>query len=224
MKNFHVEVIELDSSGGKLYPVLLWNQEEVILIDTGLPETLQQLIKKIEELGFPISSITKIILTHQDMDHIGNANYFEPFGTKIYASKIDTPYINGSKELLKYNVLKNKSNRTDIEEEIYQVIKKNLAKSHVGIDFEFSEKNDEIIFKKLQVINTPGHTPGHISIYLPAEKILIVGDAVSINETGIQPPDINFCSDFNAAMESYKKIMNIDFNQIISYHDGKFMF
>jgi glyoxylase-like metal-dependent hydrolase (beta-lactamase superfamily II) len=30
----------------------------------------------------------------------------------------------------------------------------------------------------LQVIATPGHTPGHVSFYLPAERILIAGDAI----------------------------------------------
>jgi glyoxylase-like metal-dependent hydrolase (beta-lactamase superfamily II) len=30
----------------------------------------------------------------------------------------------------------------------------------------------------LQVIHTPGHTLGHISLYAPDEQILILGDAV----------------------------------------------
>jgi len=37
----------------------------------------------------------------------------------------------------------------------------------------------------LRVINTPGHTPGHISLYTPAVKILFCGDSMVAEKNGI---------------------------------------
>ena len=116
------------------------------------------MINKLANVGFTPDDVTRIILTHQDMDHIGNAKFFSSFGAKIYASKTDAPYINGCKKLVKYKLLKENKFKPHIEEEISQVIKKNLQKVQVGVDFELSDSEDETIYEGLKVINTPGHT------------------------------------------------------------------
>jgi glyoxylase-like metal-dependent hydrolase (beta-lactamase superfamily II) len=35
-----------------------------------------------------------------------------------------------------------------------------------------------------QVISTPGHTPGHLALWQPQERLLIVGDALSDYDVG----------------------------------------
>src|SRR5699024_11728151 len=35
-----------------------------------------------------------------------------------------------------------------------------------------------------QVIRTPGHTPGHVSLWQPKERLLVVGDALSDYDVG----------------------------------------
>jgi glyoxylase-like metal-dependent hydrolase (beta-lactamase superfamily II) len=37
---------------------------------------------------------------------------------------------------------------------------------------------------RLQVYHSPGHTPGHVTIYWPARKVLIAGDCVFYRSTG----------------------------------------
>jgi glyoxylase-like metal-dependent hydrolase (beta-lactamase superfamily II) len=45
---------------------------------------------------------------------------------------------------------------------------------------QFLEDGDELVTGKhaLRVVHTPGHTLGHLSFYLPEDKLLICGDAV----------------------------------------------
>lgn len=65
--------IKFDFNGENnvIYPVILSDENEVILIDCGYPNFLH-LIKNIaEENGMDIDQLTKIIITHHDFDHMG---------------------------------------------------------------------------------------------------------------------------------------------------------
>ena len=54
-----------------IHPTLLWDEENVILVDTGFPGQLTEFRAAIEGLGLNADRLSKIIITHQDRDHIG---------------------------------------------------------------------------------------------------------------------------------------------------------
>lgn len=59
---------------------------------------------------------------------------------------------------------------------------------------------------KVQVIFTPGHSPGHVSFYLPDEELLIGGDLIiggAVGRTDL--PDSNF----QDLVASVKRVMNL---------------
>ena len=56
-----------------LNPTLVWNNDEAILIDTGMPGQTDQLKEALGELNISIEQLKVILLTHQDLDHIGCA-------------------------------------------------------------------------------------------------------------------------------------------------------
>ena len=163
----NVEMLELASSTGIFYPVLLWDDRDVILIDTGLPETREDLLNQINTIGFSPDSITKIILTHQDLDHIGNAAFFANINAEIYASRLEKPYITGEKVLEKLDLLEHKGElRNSIEEIIYTVLKENASKCRVNVN-QWLEYNEVLeLCGGIKIIPTPGHTIGHISVLL----------------------------------------------------------
>jgi len=57
-----------------------------------------------------------------------------------------------------------------------------------GIDGMIIERGDLNLGKggetKLNIIHSPGHSPGHITIYWPLEKVLIAGDVIFYGSTG----------------------------------------
>ncbi len=72
----------------------------------------------------------------------------------------------------------------------------------------------------IRVIHTPGHTPGHISLYLKQIKTLVAGDSMySINGTlgGIHVPTT---LDIEVAQQSLKKYADLDIESVICYHGG----
>ena len=58
----------------------------------------------------------------------------------------------------------------------------------------------------LEVLFTPGHSPGHVSFYLPSRKVALVGDVVAgYGSTWIGVPDGNL-NDYFASLETLKNL------------------
>jgi glyoxylase-like metal-dependent hydrolase (beta-lactamase superfamily II) len=70
----------------------------------------------------------------------------------------------------------------------------------------------------LDVIETPGHTPGHISILDPAASILIAGDALNGADDGVAGPNPQFSSDHAQAIESAKKLASLVYDTAVFGH------
>ena len=69
-------------------------------------------------------------------------------------------------------------------------------------------------------MNTPGHTPGHISIYFPKNKILIANDAVVVENDELEIANPQFALDLSQAIESVRKISLLDIDRLFCYHSG----
>jgi glyoxylase-like metal-dependent hydrolase (beta-lactamase superfamily II) len=69
----------------------------------------------------------------------------------------------------------------------------------------------------LQVLATPGHTPGHLSVFDPATGVLVAGDALRTT-SGLQGSDPRYTSDEAAAAASVKKLAALDVRVILPGH------
>jgi len=75
--------------------------------------------------------------------------------------------------------------------------------------------NDEVF--GLRVIATPGHTPGHISVFDPAGSLLILGDAMT-NIDKLSGSDPQYTADMAQAQESVKKLAKLKFERAVFGH------
>lgn len=69
----------------------------------------------------------------------------------------------------------------------------------------------------LQIISTPGHTPGHISVYDALGSALITGDALG-NDGKLTGPNSQFSSDMKTAIESAKKLATFKYDKAYFMH------
>ncbi|HZB83646.1 MAG TPA: MBL fold metallo-hydrolase, partial [Rubrobacteraceae bacterium] len=71
----NIEALELHMNltgqNSVIYPALLWDSEGATLVDTGIPGQLDAIRREIENAGVDFESVRRIVLTHQDIDHIG---------------------------------------------------------------------------------------------------------------------------------------------------------
>lgn len=216
-----LNIIELGNDVINMNPILILDEENLILIDTGLPEQLGKIAKEVSKAGVSIKDINKIILTHQDLDHIGNLasiiknteNYIE-----VLAHIDEKPYIQGDKSQIK--MTPEKLNAMSEEERNSRIDMFNKAKANVTKTIEDGEILDYC--GVIDVIHTPGHTPGHACFYLRKYKTLVAGDAMNVMDGKLVGPNPTFTLDMKQAIESLKKLLNYDIKTVICYHGGIF--
>ena len=72
----------------------------------------------------------------------------------------------------------------------------------------------------IEVIHTPGHTPGHICLLLQRERILVTGDALNIQDGKLTGPNPQHTFDMELALKSAEKAKKFAFDAVISHHGG----
>jgi glyoxylase-like metal-dependent hydrolase (beta-lactamase superfamily II) len=70
----------------------------------------------------------------------------------------------------------------------------------------------------LGIIETPGHTPGHISVHDSAAGVLVVGDALNGADGGVVGPDPGFSEDMAVANDSLRKLAGLSYEVALFGH------
>lgn len=203
---------------------LIWDKDSLILIDTGFPGQLHQIHEAFEKEGIQFNKLKMVILTHQDIDHIGSISDIlkeMPGRVKVLAHEEEKDYINGKKKPVKLAKLEeNLEHLPDNVKSIYKKLKTGFENSKVNVDETLTDGQELPYCGGITVVYTSGHTPGHICLYIKQQKILIAGDILSVREGLLikADQDINFDNELN--MESMKKLTNYDIETVICYHGG----
>ena len=205
-------------------PTLIWDNDTVILIDTGFPGQLPQIREAIEKAGVSIDKLNMVILTHQDIDHVGSLSSILkelPNSVEVLAHKEEKAYIQGEKLPVKVAQLEAHLNSLPNEmKAIYEKLKDFYENNKSNVSKTITDGEELPYCGGITVIYTPGHTPGHICLYLKYCKTLIAGDILQI-DGGIliqAPQSTNF--DIDLSIISLKKLMQYDIEAVICYHGG----
>ena len=207
--------IPLPNMPGKLWtitPTLLSSEDSLILIDTGMPGMIEEIASQMEAAGFSIEQLTGIVLTHQDIDHVGSVTQIMNIHPEIdiYAHAQDKPYIEGDIPPFK-----------PLHETLVKKIEDNyIVHAREIVNHMISDEDILDCAGGIIAVHTPGHTPGHISLYHPATKTLIAGDALTNNEGQLEGPNPKHTPDMEEAYRSLSKLSTYDIEKVICYHGG----
>lgn len=168
-----------------LYQVCIYlvGDKEMVLIDSGYNDE-----KSIETILQEFKSLgdrklTHILITHCHLDHYGGAAAIKKAtGALVVAHKENAPLVN--------------------EEAGQELIDLSVEDGHTI----------ELAGTSLQIIHTPGHSPGDICVFMPEEKVLFTGD--TIVGTGTVVVD----GDMVQYMESLHSLMRYDAKMICPGH------
>lgn len=143
-------------------------------------------------LGDPMTEIRQIsslpvilILTHGHADHCGNAFHFN----EVYMSPADKGLFTKmwGRDFISFYVHTRAPLRNPGDGIIDQLLE--LVPSSVPASFDFRPLADGQIFdlggRELEVIATPGHTPGSVSVLDRSARLMYTGDAA--NDSSIIP-------------------------------------
>ncbi|MEK7354396.1 MAG: MBL fold metallo-hydrolase [Chloroflexota bacterium] len=171
--------------------VLLVVEEKLTIIDTGHRGSAPQIVDCIQQLGRKPEEISLIILTHNHIDHVG-----------------------GLAELKQMTQARVAIHKTDIGE-------RNNLPSARAEDIDIRLEGGEVLdlLGGLEIIHTPGHTPGSISLFSAKNRLLIVGDALRKRRDNLDMPFRTASFDLRQAVDSIRKMSLLD-SDILCFGHG----
>lgn len=81
-----VAMLEINLNHFIIHPTLIWDEQKAVLVDAGMPGSLDLIRAEMEKAGVPFEKLDAVILTHQDMDHIGSVRPFH-YGVRTRAGQ-----------------------------------------------------------------------------------------------------------------------------------------
>ena len=205
-------------------PTILHDSRDLILVDCGYPGYMLTIENEMNKKGLSLSQLSKIVITHHDHDHIGALREIvDQYPTiEILCAKKEAPYITG----------KSKSLRLLQVEAIYDSLPENEKAASMGFqNFIASIKKVDNVTTinggdvlawcgGTEIVDTKGHTPGHISLYVRNENTLIAGDALIVENEKLCMAMPEFILNTQDARNSIRNLLHYDIKKVICYHGG----
>lgn len=178
----------------------------LLVVDTGLPGNADKIVAFIRGLGLEPSAVRTIALTHSDPDHTGSVARLKALtGAEVAIHRDDAPAVAGTgpgKE------------RTGALRVLVAVVSPFVRVEPVQPDVLLGDGDSVAGF---DVIHTPGHTPG--SITLRRDGIVFSGDALLSDSRGrVRPPSKALSGDYEEALLSAEKVEALEYRLLLTGH------
>jgi glyoxylase-like metal-dependent hydrolase (beta-lactamase superfamily II) len=176
---------------------LIVDTNSLTLVDTGLPGNDKKIVKYIIGLGHNPGNLRRILITHSDIDHFGSlAELKAATGARVFASEIEAEAITEGRT-------SRKKEQSGLSAILLAITRGFIRAKSVNIEEYLSDGQVLPVFGGLRVVATPGHTPGHLSFYAPAARILFAGDSLISRNGYLRGPSaiISDREDANASVK-----------------------
>ncbi|MEF8888370.1 MAG: MBL fold metallo-hydrolase [Haloarculaceae archaeon] len=185
-----------------IHPAAVETPTGVVLVDVGYPGELDQLEAGLADAGLALEDVRAALITHQDGDHAGAlAELVDRTGAVVYAHPECAPYVDGRKHPIK-----------SPEDQRYEPVDVDVELVD-GVRFRTAAGPMDVLF-------TPGHAPGHVSLYFPDPRTLLAADALTADESGLQGPSEEFTPEMDEALDSAERLAEMETQEILCYHGG----
>jgi glyoxylase-like metal-dependent hydrolase (beta-lactamase superfamily II) len=205
----------IDLGASNAYLVL--DEAGLALVDTGLPGSGKRILALIAALGRRSEEITRIFLTHQHPDHIGGAaDLVAATDAEVWAHPLDTPAIEGTS--------KRDAPKGPLGLVFTMLIIPRLRSVKVTHPLSDGETLPVLSGEGgLRVVATPGHTLGHVSLYLASRKLLFAGDALRHSGEKVVPSPAMFNRDQAQTLRSFADLTRLEIEASLPGHGAPIM-
>jgi glyoxylase-like metal-dependent hydrolase (beta-lactamase superfamily II) len=194
--------------GSKGYLVV---DHELTLIDAGLRGSTPLLRWYLSRIGRQLSEITRIVCTHGHPDHIGGVHEIAALtGAEVLMHPADTARL---RETRLRDVMQRPAMGPLVAGQLVAALTRAPADPRPLAHGEVLPA-----LGGLEVVHTPGHTPGSVCLYAREHRLLIVGDVLQVIRGRISLPSHLFTEDMAAARRSIAELAELDVDTICFAH------
>jgi glyoxylase-like metal-dependent hydrolase (beta-lactamase superfamily II) len=195
--------------GGHCFLVL---GDQLTLVDTGMRGSAGRVVDYIRKLNRRPRNLSLIILTHCHLDHVGSAKEIrQVLNPQVAAGEADIQYITGEEVVPRRQ-------SGPVAQVAVGLIDRIFPYVPVQVDIPLHDDEELSAGGGMQVIHTPGHTPGSICLYMPAQKVLFAGDALVNSGGKLRVAPARFAMDPEEAEQSIKRLPGLDVETILFGH------
>ena len=166
-----------------------------VVIDPGHQHSVKNLISQMEKDGNRFEDIRMVIVTHGHPDHFEATQTFARTGVQIALHQEE-------EEFLK-----------EVGGQFYNALGTEMPQ--IRVDFYLKEGELKLGSQTFQILHTPGHSPGSISLYWLEKKALFTGDVVF--PMGVGRTDFPG-GDGMLLRESIERLAQLDAEYLLSGH------
>ncbi|PAP78522.1 MBL fold metallo-hydrolase [Rubrivirga marina] len=185
-----------------------------VLVDTGLPTT-STWVRRAAEARYGTTPPEAIVLTHGHFDHAGNAAVLaDHWGVPILAHEAELPFLTGRSDYPPQDPTPGGAIAF-------------LSRFFPTAGYAFGGRvralpADGAVpgLPDWRWVHTPGHTPGHVSLFREADRTLLAGDAVATadldswigvatNAREVSRSPVPFVSDWDATDASVRRLADL---------------
>jgi len=196
-----------------------------VLVDTGIKGSAKKIISMAESLFGYGTKPQAIILTHGHSDHTGSLKQLlKHWDVPVYAHLLEKPYLTGRSSYPPVDPTAGGGLITLLS------VFFPVGPVNIGSKLRIIDEHEGIAeLPEWRVIHTPGHSPGHISLYLPLNTTLVAGDAVTTTKSEsvisiigylkeLSGPPKYITTDWKAAAESVRRLAELEPRIVASGH------
>jgi len=189
-------------------------EEQVTVIDAGWRMSGRRVLDCLSALGRSPEEIAYIISTHNHLDHVGGiAHLCQSCTAKVAAHAADIPLMHPNGHWS----LPNPARHPPLAFLLTPLLTL-LKPRQFSVDIQLQHGSRLEALGGMEVIHSPGHTPGSISLYFPQEGVLMVGDAMNCRWGKLGLPSRWFTTDMEQAKESIQRLAQLDFEVLCFSH------
>jgi glyoxylase-like metal-dependent hydrolase (beta-lactamase superfamily II) len=192
---------------GFVHVHLVLTDDEVVLIDTGLPGKSRKIEQAVGEARKKLGDVGAILLTHWHADHVGGAAALRRrTGARTVAHAIDAPVITGAGPMP----------LSALQQTLAKLV---TGKPEPAMVDESLSADGPVSVPGFSAFHTPGHTAGHVSYLLDrADGILFAGDAAAGAGTKVRHTPRALNADSTTARSSVAKLAGLSFDVAVFGH------